>query len=234
MLVEIWSLRVLVLALTTVLISILAGIYFQREIGVGTFLKRIGLIRPDLIAADLSPRFNTLRARGIPEGAVVFLGDSLIDHQEWHEVLPGELVVNRGVSGARVDDFQGVFDLKPAKFVFCLIGANDIGAGVSVEEFSKRYERLAGTIPHGTRFYAISIPAIRNYGQIAINQETVRACNTKIKQIAIRNGFKFIDIYNESMESQSRFFERDGLHLSPYGYELLIRELKAVLAANRI
>ena len=207
----------------------LAGIYFQRQIGVGTFLKRIGIIRPEAIAADLSPRFRTLGAMPIRNGSIVFIGDSLIEQHEWHEAFPGKLVANRGVSGARINDLADVFDLKPAKLVFCLVGANDIGLGIEVEEFAKRYERLVRSIPQGTGFYAISVPAIRRHGHVAVNQDRIRKCNAAIQRISEQNGFHFIDIYTDSLITQGRYFDRDGLHLSAYGYEQLNRKLSDVI-----
>lgn len=211
------------------LLCFVAGILFQREIGLGRFLRHIGIISPKLVVADLSPRFAILAARPIPRGAVVFLGDSLVDQQEWHELLPGEQVINRGVSGAKIDDLQGVFDLRPAKSVFCLIGANDIASGITVEAFSKRYASLLESVPPGTRFCAVAVPAIRNHGAGQVSQQVVNACNAEIKRLAAAKGFGFIEIYQATLASPRRYLSRDGLHLSPEGYELLLGKIRKLI-----
>lgn len=206
------------LAIVT-LVAFGAGILFQRSVGLGNFMDWIGLPKGRESQSSVCARVQRLQALGIPSEAIVFIGDSLVEQHEWHEVFSGRKVVNRGVSGARIRDLIGAFDYSKSKAVFCMIGVNDLGQGVSLEEFQESYRLLLAGIGEHVRFHAISIPAIQRYGGKEIDADVIRKANTLIKELASRQEFHFVDIFEISFEHQAKFYTEDGLHLSAYGYE---------------
>ena len=72
---------------------------------------------------------------------IVFLGNSITNGCEWHELFNNPNIKNRGISS---DVSMGVYDRldpiikgKPAK-IFLMIGINEMGTG-TVESFMKAY-----------------------------------------------------------------------------------------------
>ena len=195
------------------------GILFQWSVGIGTVMARLGIPRSGDSQFLVCERIMRLQALGMPEETIVFTGDSLIEQHEWHEVFADHKIVNRGVSGSRIRDLIGAFDYSKSKAVFCLIGVNDLGQGISLEEFRDNYELLLASVGDGVRFHAISIPLIHRYGGLKFDAEVIKQANTIINDIAYSHGFLFIDIFEASTKHKDKFFEADGLHLSGQGYK---------------
>ena len=212
-----------------ILTGFIFGIIFQRQIGIGNLLKRLGLNHNQLIHTELSARFQSLRNKPIPKGSIVFVGDSLIDLQEWNEVFPGFNVINRGVSGATIEDLCGAFEYDGTRAVFCLIGANDIGRGTSTRDFKKKFERLLNSVDENDNFHVIAIPPFFSYGGVPIRQGVIDEYNEIIRELSASKGYKFIHT-GSSNDWQRDDFECDGLHLNIKGYDKLINYLNPHIA----
>lgn len=225
---------VLLMVIIGMLFGFIFGLLFQRQVGIGNLLKRLGIHHNRLLHHELTPRFQSLRNRPIPEGSIVFVGDSLIDLQEWNEVFPGLNVINRGVSGATIEDLTNAFEYDGARAVFCLIGANDIGRGTSTREFSKRFEQLIDCVDEHCNFHTVAIPSFFSYGGIPSNPGSIHQYNEIIRQLTVSKGFTFIGT-GSSNDWKREDFEGDGLHLSAAGYHKLAGYLKPHLevAYNR-
>ncbi len=229
--------------LITLLAAFSAGIYFEREIGIDVFFSPGG---PDATRSDrrpaapsvLDPRIGPLVALPVPDGSIVFLGDSIIELEEWHELFPGSRVINRGVAGARVSDLTGLFDLRNARAVFCLVGINDIGNGTSVEQFRNDYARLLGSLPPGVPFYALSIPPSFRYGSRAIGTDLIRKCNAVIRHAMHRRvRGTYVDIFRALLRDRAglgrdAYFASDGLHFSAEGYHVVADAVRPYLEAE--
>ena len=95
-------------------IGVVAGILFQREGVVRKMAAMMGEARVPALSPHQRSRIETLRSLPVPDGAVVFLGDSLLDSQEWHEVFGNAKVLSRTVSGATSRDLSGLADFSNA------------------------------------------------------------------------------------------------------------------------
>jgi len=216
---------VLLMVIIGMLFGFIFGVLFQRQVGIGNLLKRLGIHHNRLLHHELTPRFQSLRNRPVPEGAIMFVGDSLIDLQEWNEVFPGLNVINRGVSGATIEDLTNAFEYDGTRAVFCLIGTNDIGRGTPPQEFSKRFERLIDSIDPQCDFHTVAIPSFLSYGGIPTNSESILAYNEIIRQLTVSKGFTFVETGTPN-DWTRQDFEVDGLHLSAAGYLKLAGYLK--------
>jgi lysophospholipase L1-like esterase len=221
---------VLLMVMIGILFGFISGVAFQRQIGIGHLLKRLGIHHNRLLHHEMTPRFQSLRNRPIPEGAIMFVGDSLIDLQEWNEVFPGLNVINRGVSGATIENLTNAFEYNGTRAAFCLIGTNDIGRGTSTKEFSNRFERLINSVDRNCDFHTVAIPPFFSYGGIPTNPESIHQYNEIIRQLTLSKGFTFIDT-GTSNDWKREDFEGDGLHLSAAGYHKLAGYLKPHLEA---
>lgn len=185
-------------------------------------------------------RMEWFRAVGGQKRAIVFLGNSITERGLWSELLPGKIIMNRGIGGdntfgmlARLDE---VLRYAPTK-IFLLIGINDIGRGHSVAMIAERYLRIVKKIRTGlpkTKIYVQSVlplndslltaPYLKGKG------DSVSALNKRIEIIASQQGATFINLHplfaDERSELQSAY-SVDGIHLKPAAYVAWVAYLKA-------
>lgn len=203
-----------------------AGIFFQRQIGLGNFLQALGISMERPLGAHQQSRIELLRSLSLPQGAVVFLGDSLIDSHEWHEVFPDRRVVTRAISGGMCKDFVGLCDFEKAAAVFCLIGANDIGNHVAPEVFAANYRKMISQFPAHLKVHVMSIPPIRKHGGNMVESAAIVRFNEQLKVVATLGDYHYIDLHSAMPTEDDGLFAEDGLHLSPRGYALLVEQLR--------
>lgn len=150
------------------------------------------------------------------------------------ERRPGSKLSNLCVSGATTAEVvrgqlaKGVA-MNP-DLVTVGIGINDIGHGLTLEEFSENYETILSTLKEKTRAQIVvtNIPDIssapripgvlRNHYQQLINQFCRR-----LEEIAKQHSVTICDIYtitNQELPSHPEYFSSDGFHPSDQGYEL--------------
>lgn len=203
-------------------LGVVAGILFQHQGGMRKMADMMGEPRVPALSPHQQSRIETLRSLPVPEGAVVFLGDSLIDSQEWHEVFGSAKVISRAVSGATSRDLSGLSDYSNASGIFCLVGANDAGYNVPIGEFTENYRKLLDEIPGGAKVFLITIPPIRKHGGRQVDIRNVIRLNDAIRQLADSKGLGFLDLYTAFGSDSDGLFAGDGLHLSPAGYQRFV------------
>lgn len=160
---------------------------------------------------------------------IIFVGDSITDGCEWNELFQNNSVKNRGISS---DTTKGVLKrieqiniLKPKK-VFIMIGVNDLGTKVSIEEIIKNYREIVKNIKEKSKKSGIIIQSIlpvnENYvGNIKNN--SVIKLNQEIKKMAEDEKLLFVDLYNLYLDKTGNMdmsFTYDGIHLNGKGYSL--------------
>lgn len=80
---------------------------------------------------------------------IIFLGDSIIDFCNWHELFGKYNIKNRGISGdiinGVIDRLEEIVETKPKK-IFLMIGTNDLGKKISVDNILSEYQKLVNLI----------------------------------------------------------------------------------------
>lgn len=120
------------------------------------------------------------------------------------------------------------------------IGINDIGHGVSLEQFSKNYEQILSTLREKTRAQIIvtNIPDVSSAPRIpgALRneyQQQIIRFSKRLEEIAARHGVTVFDIYtitHEQLASHPEYFSADGFHPSDDGYELWATQMWPTVA----
>lgn len=164
-------------------------------------------------------------------------------YRRLEEVRPGSTLINLCVSGATTDDVvreqleKGA--AKDPDLVTLGIGINDIGHGLTLDQFSKNYEKILSTLREKTRARIIvtnlpdisSAPGIPGPARNGYQRQIVQY-SQRLEEIAARHGVEIFDIYsitNRELASHPEYFSADGFHPSDAGYELWAREMWSVL-----
>jgi lysophospholipase L1-like esterase len=161
------------------------------------------------------------------------------------ERRPGSRLNNVCVSGATTADLvraqldRGVA-LNP-DLVTVGIGINDIGHGLSLEEFSKNYEQILNTLKEKTHAQIVvaNIPDISTAPRIPSGmrsqyQRQIMQYSQRLEEIANRyGGVTVFDVYSitkDELPSHPEYFSSDGFHPSDQGYELWATQMWPTVA----
>ena len=159
---------------------------------------------------------------------VAFLGDSLTDGYDVATYYPQYIVVNRGIGGDTTVGLEermqvSLYDLKP-KVAVMLIGANNM------EEMFSNYENiLKGFVEKlpNTKIILLSLTSMS--GEWGKNNQLAAYNNVKIKMLAEKYGFGYVDLYSAllNLETGEIFDEytTDGGHLTPLGYSVITENI---------
>ena len=161
-------------------------------------------------------------------GYVVRLFKRLVERR------PESRLTNLCVSGATTADvLRGQLERGVAMnpdLVTVGIGINDIGHGLTLEQFSKNYEEILSTLREKTRAQIVvtNIPDISSAPRIPGSlrseyQQQIIRYSRRLEEIAVRHGATVFDVYtitHEELASHPEYFSADGFHPSDDGYEL--------------
>jgi acyl-CoA thioesterase-1 len=160
------------------------------------------------------------------------------------ERRPGSTLSNLCVSGATTEDLvraqleKGVA-LNP-DLVTVGIGINDIGHGLTLEQFSKNYEEILTTLKEKTHAQIVvtnipdvsSAPRIPSVMRTTYQRQIEQFCQ-RLEEIAKRHGVTVFDVYSitkNELPSHPEYFSNDGFHPSDEGYELWATNMWPTLA----
>ncbi|MDP3147718.1 MAG: GDSL-type esterase/lipase family protein [Ignavibacteria bacterium] len=162
------------------------------------------------------------------EGEIIFLGNSITEYCQWHELFGNPKVKNRGIGGdntegvlSRVDE---VVSSRPSK-IFLMIGINDISAGYKAPKIADTIEKIVENILQKspkTLLYLQSVLPV-NYKLFGnkIDNKDVMKLNELIQSIASKRNLTYIDLFSNLKSSDNQLDENytyDGLHLNGNGY----------------
>jgi hypothetical protein len=178
--------------------------------------------------------------RAAPPAAcqVLFVGSSSI--VKWRESLAADMapmpVINRGFGSSHIEYVNRWFDeivapYRPRAIVF-YAGENDIDSGKSVDRvladfdaFMARKTRALGTTP----VYFISLkPSKLRFAQFALQSQVNKAIRARAGK---RSDLHYIDVVSPMLENgkPKDIFGPDGLHMTPEGYVIWTRLVRAAL-----
>ena len=160
------------------------------------------------------------------------------------ERRPQSKLSNLCVSGATTADvIRGQLErgvaLNP-DLVTVGIGINDIGHGLTLEQFSKNYEEILSTLRQKTKAHIVvtnlpdisSAPRIPNVMRNEYQRQITQFCR-RLEEIANRQGVTIFDIYSitkQELPSHPEYFSSDGFHPSDQGYELWATQMWPTVA----
>ncbi|AFY80664.1 GDSL-type esterase/lipase family protein [Oscillatoria acuminata] len=222
----------LILSVTLNVIGlILAVVLIARKGGIPGLWRQRRSIPPDTqrwVKIYYQHRQSLFEDLPVANGPIVFLGDSLTDSCEWHEILNHSDIVNRGIMG---DTTQGVLArLKPIlatqpRQIFIMIGINDLARRQELSSILANYQQILATIQQQspqTQVYVKSVLPINDrLFENAPSNETIRTLNTQLQRLSETFSYSYLDLHSQLVDENQQLDERytlDGLHLNGTAY----------------
>ena len=146
---------------------------------------------------------------------------------------PTSSLTNLCMSGAETEDvlrsqIRQAVAARPT-LITLGIGINDVGHGVTFENFSSNYEEIITRLKTETNAPIVitNIPDISLAPAVPASlrdqvYRRVNLFNERIKEVATRHDLLVVDAYtatHDLIQSNPRFFSADGFHPSDEGYE---------------
>jgi lysophospholipase L1-like esterase len=174
-----------------------------------------------------------------PQNAILFVGSSSIRLWKLSDSFPQLSTINRGFGGSHLVDSvhyaeRLIVTHKP-RVVVVYAGDNDLASGKTPQRVANDFEALIkkvhAALPN-TRIVYIGVkPSMARWKLI----DTVREANRRMREIAARHEqVIFVDVeqamLNDQGQPRPELFVKDGLHMTPEGYEIWTRLIAPHLA----
>ncbi len=184
-------------------------------------------------------RLAAHRKAGVPNGAIVWIGDSLTEQGWWNFLSKEKNMVNRGIGG---DNTRGmlarlpeILESSPRK-IFLMAGVNDLSGNRPVEEVAanirKMLEMVREQVP-SCEVYLQSVITPNNdvlaYAYIKNKQSQMRELNTRLKGFCDEGLATWVDLTQILHDEKGELREeltKDGIHLHPEAYVMWVEYLK--------
>lgn len=179
-------------------------------------------------------------------GQTVLAGDSITEIFNYTELYAdymknsGKIVYNRGISGDTSDKllerFEGnVISLKPSNIVL-LIGTNDFGYGLSMDDTINNIDKILELISEKCRDANVVLQAVypvssKNRYNIKKNKHIIEL-NKRIKKTAEKHAVTFVDLTDVLSDKNGSLKEKytyDGLHPTVFGFEAVVEKIIPLL-----
>lgn len=173
----------------------------------------------------------------IDSTTIVMLGDSHTEFGgDWSERLGTANIVNRGITGDNTTGIaQRLSQILPhrPKAIFLLCGINDMSHGHKAEVVFSKVRTLIDSIRAAapqTRLYVQSLLPInesfRRWKRLRGRTNDIPRVNRLLRQYCLEQQIAYVDLFPHFVNSPSnvllRRYTRDGLHLTPVGYQLWV------------
>lgn len=169
----------------------------------------------------------------LPEGSIVFFGNSITQAGKWSELFPAVMPVNRGISGDNTEGMLArigeVAQVKPSKF-FIMAGINDISLSRSEKKILGNYRKILHEIkaksPETEIFIQSVLPVNNNFGvysRLKGKEERIVSLNRRLRILAEKENAVFINLYPYFCDEErmlDKKYTGDGLHLNDDAYQL--------------
>ena len=196
--------------------------------------------------ARIQTKYRELNQISLLEPDIIFIGDSIVEYYPLQELFgTAKTIVNRGIRGYQtgllLDNLDAHLYGDAVDQIVLLIGTNDIGKDVSMNDALDNLERVIQSI---ARYYPLS--QIKLLSILPVNEgekykqtvyirtnEKIREWNQAYEALASAYmQVDFVPVYDSLIDSEGQLksaYTTDGLHLSVAGYQALSEALKGYL-----
>ncbi|RSJ71410.1 GDSL-like Lipase/Acylhydrolase [Streptococcus oralis] len=194
----------------------------------------------------IQTKYRELNQVSVLEPDMIFIGDSIVEYYPLQELLgTAKTTINRGIRGYQtgllLDNLDAHLYGDTVDQIVLLIGTNDIGKDVPMNEALDNLERVIQSIARDYPLSQIKLLSILPVNEGEKYKQTVYIrTNEKIREWnqayeALASAYvqaDFLPIYDSLTDSEGQLqssYTTDGLHLSVAGYQALSEALKTYL-----
>ena len=194
----------------------------------------------------IQTKYRELNQVSVLEPDIIFIGDSIVEYYPLQELFGDAMtIVNRGIRGYQtrllLENLDAHLYGDAVDQIVLLIGTNDIGKDVSMNETLDNLERVIQSIAREYPLSQIKLLSILPVNEGEKYKQTVYIrTNEKIREWnqayeALASAYvqvDFVSIYDSLTDTEGQLqsaYTTDGLHLSVAGYQALSEALKGVL-----
>ena len=194
----------------------------------------------------IQTKYRELNQVSVLEPDIIFIGDSIVEYYPLQELFGDVMtIVNRGIRGYQtrllLENLDAHLYGDAVDQIVLLIGTNDIGKDVSMNETLDNLERVIQSIAREYPLSQIKLLSILPVNEGEKYKQTVYIrTNEKIREWnqayeALASAYvqvDFVSIYDSLTDTEGQLqsaYTTDGLHLSVAGYQALSEALKGVL-----
>lgn len=167
---------------------------------------------------------------------LLLIGTSTISLWNTECSFPGREVVKRGLSGAMIADIDSnlddLFGQVSPRQILLYAGENDIARGDDAEQVSRALLALIDRVRANFPRSELLVMAIKpSPARMAVWPRAV-AVNAALQAAAAQRGYCLIEMASPLMGPDGpdpRYFQSDGIHLTPEGYARIDAEIAAHL-----
>lgn len=224
--------------LKKLMLTSLVGAFFIYGLAVGIYkifpfyeiqtLKKIivGTNELDYVNPYYLDRTSFFKLNSRSDYDVVFIGDSITDLADWHDLFPALTVANRGISK---DTTAGVLNRMDtivstkAEKAFLMIGTNDIGKDIDPNVTINNYNKIIDELKNNN-IEPVVLSVLYTYKDPKRDNKTINSLNVSLKQLCSKLGVTYVDLnaYLSKDGSLDRRYSNDGLHLNGAGYAVWV------------
>ena len=196
--------------------------------------------------AKIQTKYRELNQVSVLEPDIIFIGDSIVEYYPLQELLgTAKTIVNRGIRGYQtrllLENLDAHLYGDAVDQIFLLIGTNDIGKDVPMNDALDNLERVIQSIARDYPLSQIKLLSILPVNEGEKYKQTVYIrTNEKIREWnqayeALASAYMqvdFVPVYDSLTDSEGQLksaYTTDGLHLSVVGYQALSDALKTYL-----
>ena len=194
----------------------------------------------------IQTKYRELNQVSVLEPDMIFIGDSIVEYYPLQELLgTAKTIVNRGIRGYQtrllLENLDAHLYGDAVDQIVLLIGTNDIGKDIPMNEALNNLERVIQSIARDYPLSQIKLLSIlpvnegERYKQTVYirTNEKIREWNQSYEALAsVYMQVDFVPVYDSLTDTEGQLkkdYTTDGLHLSVAGYQVLSEALKGVL-----
>ena len=194
----------------------------------------------------IQTKYRGLNQISVLEPDIIFIGDSIVEYYPLQELFgTAKTIVNRGLRGYQtrllLENLDAHLYGDAVDQIVLLIGTNDIGKDISMNDALDNLERVIQSIAREYPLSQIKLLSIlpvnegEKYKQTVYirTDEKIREWNQAYE--ALTSAYMqvdFVPVYDSLIDSEGQLkkdYTTDGLHLSVAGYQALSEALKEYL-----
>jgi lysophospholipase L1-like esterase len=167
---------------------------------------------------------------------LAFIGDSLTQWFGWDRRFPTYRVINRGISGERVEELLARMpdiytEIGNPDYIFLMTGINNIGEGHY--GFMDNYREIIRNFNTRYKKAKVVVQSILPTALDWIDNNRIQDFNRRLEEVAREFNAAYLDVYRLFVDSNGNpdtaCLQDDGVHVSSKGYEVWANEVERFL-----